>query len=528
MPRTRDLLAFALAAVAFWAGLGSYGLVEPSDARYAEIAREMWTSGDWLFPRLLGIHHFHKPPLIYWLTGAGYALFGGNEWGARACLGFLGILLCTLLWRFARRHMDEPAAAWAVVLAATTPAVIGAGRMLTTDLLLAVCLTLALTGWYDTWSGAGGRRSRTALYVGAGLAFLAKGPVAWLLLLLILLPFALLCRGRGARDGSWGLGWGIPLVLLIALPWYAAVVWKTSGLLSYFLGGQIASRFREGGMGHTHSWLYYLWVFPALGLPWVLFAPRGWASLRAGGSPLALFLGLWALVPPLFFTVPASKLPLYVLPAYPALALLGAACLAGHPEDSRRPLQWVGWLFLSLGTALTVVGLGVVPLRGGDLAAIPKPALNALFLPLALACLAGGAAALGWARDLPHRAALALVLALALLPAWAFSRGDTLPLRSVRTVGRAAALELQPGDVLAEYRDLSAGLPFYAGRLPVLGAIARETQFEEGTAAGRVMDQGEFLALWAGPQRVLTVTRPRRMKDCPPPGNWPAAAGSCC
>jgi 4-amino-4-deoxy-L-arabinose transferase len=77
--------AISLAAVVFLAGLGSYGLVEQSDARYAEIAREMRNSGDYLVPTLLGIKHFHKPPLIYWLTIPGYALLGQSEWGASTC-----------------------------------------------------------------------------------------------------------------------------------------------------------------------------------------------------------------------------------------------------------------------------------------------------------------------------------------------------------------------------------------------------------------------------------------------------------
>ena len=156
--RTRlpTALAFALAAVVFLAGLGSYGLVERSDARYAEIAREMWSSGDYLVPTLLGIKHFHKPPLIYWLTVPGYALFGQNEWGARLFLAVAGLLLAGAVHRFARRRLPA-AASWSVLMLAATPAVLGGSRILTTDLLLALCLTAALLSWYDFRSGAGGR-----------------------------------------------------------------------------------------------------------------------------------------------------------------------------------------------------------------------------------------------------------------------------------------------------------------------------------------------------------------------------------
>jgi 4-amino-4-deoxy-L-arabinose transferase len=514
--RTRDAAAFGIAAATFWIGLGSYGLVEPSDARYGEIAREMWASGDYLFPNLLGIHHFHKPPLIYWLSALGFALLGPTEWGARACLGALALVLGFTVWRFARRHLGPEVAPWSLALMATTPALIGAGRMLTTDLLLATCLVLALTSWYDVWTGARGTRALLVFYAATGSAFLAKGPVGWLILLLVLAPFALLCRGQGARrTPSWGLRWGIPLALAIALPWYAYAVVKTPGLLAYFLGGQTVSRLSESGMGHSRPWFYFLWVFPALGLPWVLFAPGGWKKIVGEKRSLATFLAFWSLVPPVFFSLPSTKLPLYVLPAYPALALLAARALTEESPVTARPLQYAGALFLVLGAALAVVGLGVVPLRGGDVVAMPPGSLARVFLPLALVSLIGGGCAIGWAREWPGRAAVALVCAVACLPVWAATTADLLPLRSARTVGLAAARELRPTDVLVEYRDLSAGLPFYAGTMPMLARIGRETQFDGREAEQRLLDREAFQKLWAGPQRVLAVTLTQHAKDLP-------------
>lgn len=511
MPRPGDAAAFGLVLAAFWVGLGSYGLVEPSDARYAEIAREMWTSGDWAFPRLLGILHFHKPPLLYWLAAGGYAIVGPTEWGARACQGVLGLGLAALVWRFARRHLHRDAAAWAVALVATTPAVLAAERMLTTDLLLASAQTLALTAWYDVWSGKGGRGARLCFYGALGLVFLAKGPVGWLVLALILLPFARWARGQGGRQVPWGLAWGAAAAAAVALPWYLYAVTKTPGLLPYFLGGQLASRVREGGLGHPHPWYYFAYVFPALGLPWVLLAPSGWRRLSAGSPPLGRFLLLWAAVPPLFFTLPASKLPLYVLLSYPALALLGSEALAGR-EPPRRAVRAAGVLLLALAAGVGAIRAGMIPLGGGDWAEVPPGDLARLCLPMALAALAAGAAAIARA---PRVGAAAVAACLAALAAWGFSQGDRLPLRSARTVGLAAAAELGEGDVLAEYRDLAAGLPFYAGRLPLLAAIERETRFEAAGAGDRLVDDTAFRALWDGPRRVLAVTGARRAGELP-------------
>ncbi|GAB6062384.1 ArnT family glycosyltransferase [Deferrisoma palaeochoriense] len=518
MPRARDLAAGGLAAVALWVGLGSYGLVEPSDARYAEIAREMWASGDWLFPRLLGIHHFHKPPLVYWVTALGYGVAGPTEWGARLGQGVLATLLVLVLWRFARRHLAPGAATWAALFAATTPAVVGAERMVTTDLLLCLCQTVALTAAYEIWNGSAGRGERIALYLALGAAFLTKGPVGWIVPLLVLLAFLPFHRRGATEQARWGLAWGVPLALAVALPWYAYAVGAVPGLLDYFLGGQIASRLKEGGMGHPHPWHYYLYVFPALGLPWALLAPAGRRAAARASEPLAWFLGAWALVPPIFFSLPATKLPLYVLAAYPAMALLAAQALAAAADEVRALLRAVGFGFVLAAAAALVVGLGVVPLRGGDLAAMDRAALGTVFLPIAAVLAAAGAGAAAWTADRgsrPDLAALCIAAGLALTVGWAFSRGDALPLRTARPTARKALEHLGPDAVLAEYGSLSAGFAFYTGRIPVLGGISRETLFEGPEVERRVLSREAFLDLWKGPRRVVALTRPKYRKDLP-------------
>ncbi len=517
MPRARDLAAFGLVAAVLWTGLGSYGLVEPSDARYAETAREMWSSANWLFPKLLGISHFHKPPLIYWLSGAGYTAFGVNEWGARACQGLLGLLLAWTVWRFARKHLDGAAGAWAAVFLVTTPAVIGAERMLTTDLLLVTCQTVALTSAYELWTGTGGSGTRILFYTSMGLAFLAKGPVGWAVPLLVLTGLFLAGR-RGEKAAPWGVAWGIPFMLAVALPWFLYVVSRVPGLLEYFVDGQLASRLRSGGMGHPHPWHYYLYVFPALGLPWILAAPEGAKTLLRRNPGAARFLGLWALVPPFFFSLPATKLPLYVLPSYPAIALLAAFAVSCAAPRIRLPLRAAGTLMLATGVAAALVGTRAVPLRGGDLVAVPPAALPKLFLPLAIGWVVAGALALAWTRSglgTEPAAALSLVAAMAFAVAWAFLHGELLPLRTARPTGQAAAKILRTGDILAEYRTLSAGFAFYAGRIPLLAGIHRDLRFEGPATRARVVDTSAFRRIWDGERRVVVLTTPGHLRELP-------------
>jgi len=508
--------AFLLAAAVFLAGLGSYGLVEQSDARYAEIAREMRISGDYLAPTLLGIKHFHKPPLIYWLTQPGYALLGQNEWGARIFLAAAGLLLAGGVYRFALRHLPATAP-WSVLLLATTPAVIGASRMLTIDLLLTLCLATALMAWYDVRSGTGRRGALVAFYASVGLAFLAKGPVGWLLLLLVIAPAAWLTRGTTPRlRRSWGLAWGIPLALAIAAPWYLVVMVKTPGLTGYFLGQQLAGRLKEGGLGHPHPWHYFLGVYPGLGLPWILLAPAGWRVIRRRDRSLAAFLALWAIVPPLFFSLPATKLPLYVLPAFPAVALLACAALE-DPRAARRPLLIAGGAYLFLGVALALVGAGVVPVAGGDLGQLTTSSLRLLALPSALALLLAGAAALISAGGWPQRACLALFFGLAFPVAWTFTHGAVAPLNSMKTVGQAVAREYRVGDSLVMFRTSALGLPFYAGAAPrpLLVGVPREIMFEDPRNPPPLLEDDRFRRLLARPERVLVVTTERWRRDLP-------------
>ena len=518
--------AFSLAAVVFLAGLGSYGLVEQSDARYSEIAREMRTSGDYIVPTLLGIKHFHKPPLIYWLTLPGYALLGQNEWGARIFLAVAGLLLTGGVYGFARRHLPAMAP-WSVLVLATTPAVIGGGRMLTIDLLLTLCLTSALLSWYSFRSGSGGPGSLILLYASVGMSFLAKGPVGWLVLLLIILPAAWLTRGTAAPPArSWGLAWGLPLALAIALPWYLSVMVKTPGLTAYFLGQQLAGRLREGGMGHPHPWYYFLGVYPVLGLPWVFLAPAGWRVIRRRDPSLATFLGLWAVIPPVFFSLPATKLPLYILPAYPAVALLATAALA-EPREARRPLLLAGGVFLLLGLALAAVGTGAIPVSARDLAQVPASSLRLLAVPSAFALIIAGAAALASAGGQPQRACLSLFLGLAFLVAWTFTNGAAAPFNSTKTVGLAVAREYRPGDTLVIFHTAAQGLPFYTGSAPppLLVGVPRETGFEDPGKAPPLRDEPQFRALLAGPARVLVVTQEKRRTELPQLGEVARGGG---
>jgi 4-amino-4-deoxy-L-arabinose transferase-like glycosyltransferase len=269
-------------------------------------------------------------------------------------------------------------------------------------------------------------------------------------------------------------------------------------------------------MGHPHPWYYFLGVYPCLGLPWIFLAPAGWRVIRRRDPSLATFLGLWAIVPPIFFSLPATKLPLYTLPAYPAIALLASAALE-EPRAARRPLLFAGGVFLLLGIALAAVGLGAVPVAGRDLAQLSAHTLRLLAVPSALALIIAGVMALTSAGARPQRACLSLFLGLAFLVAWTFSNGAAAPFNSTRTVGLAVAREYRSGDTLVIFRSAAQGLPFYTGSAPrpLLVGVPRETGFEDPGKAPPLLGEPLFRKMLAGPGRVLVVTQEKRRTELP-------------
>ncbi len=336
MNRLRAALAWVLPAVALVASCGWLGLLEPTETRYAEIAREMLASGDWLVPRLNGIPHFHKPPLAYWFSASGMALFGVNEWGARlgAALAAGFVLWCTA--RMARQAADGTLAP---ALLVSTVLFFALSHQLASDIFLAASVAGFYAAMFDP-------RARASLwvFVALGVGFMAKGPV-----LFVLTVAPALLAAAWARDSSparalarWR-GW--LLFAVIALPWYLAVVIRTPGLLKYFLERQLWERYattihQRGGP------IYYFLVVILVGtLPWTLPALREWwrAAREAGrrSVPDAL-LASWVGLPVLFFSSSGSKLPAYVLPLFPALAVLASR----WPKPERR----AHWLRIALVT----------------------------------------------------------------------------------------------------------------------------------------------------------------------------------
>ncbi len=302
-------------------------LFDQDETRYAEVGREMLASGDWLTPRLNGARYDEKPPVTYWANAASIAVLGNNAYAARlpARLAALGTALL-VLWA---------GGGWAAVLLLTAPLAFAMGRLDLTDGLVSFFLAgafLSLKRFLDAepWS----RRSMGWLSVvglACGLAVLTKGLIGLALPGLVLAAFAAL-TGRWRRIGE-SLASPAPVVFLaVVLPWFLLMEQAHPGFNRYFWWDNHFARFASmEGTRDKGPW--FPWAVLVAGfLPWLLLLR--WRKFRA--DPDGLFLWLWLLAAPVFFTFSKSILIPYLLPSIPAAALLAAREIRGWA----RPAAW--------------------------------------------------------------------------------------------------------------------------------------------------------------------------------------------
>jgi dolichol-phosphate mannosyltransferase len=366
---TGGLLAFALllliAVFLCFCRLHS-PLLEPEEARYAEIPRQMLAADRWIVPTLHGQDYLDKPPLFYWLLMGSYSLFGVHDWAARLAAGFIACATIAVTGLWGRRALGPRAGLCAAMVLALTPEFIYRGRMLTPNGLLALCTTLALTaGHIARLTPRLNRRWWLLAGLATGLGFLTKGPVA---LALVVPPLAVVgwLDRRLARVGLWWFGF-LGAALAIAAPWFVAVAIRCPEFLGYFFWFHNVVRFAAPFDHAKPIWTYLPQL--ALGLlPWaVLLVPlAAWLRRPHAHRPGALGFALLAFVSGLvFFSLCGSKRPVYLVPLLPPLALVFGCTL-----DRLMPRMAPAWSCVvrhrsAIAWRVAVLGLFAVITLGG-------------------------------------------------------------------------------------------------------------------------------------------------------------------
>jgi 4-amino-4-deoxy-L-arabinose transferase-like glycosyltransferase len=306
-----------LLVAALFIFLGTRGLNEPDEGRYAAVGWEMAAGGSWLVPHLNGFEHLQKPPLIYWCTAVSMKVFGYNEWAARmpSALAACGILLLTMA--IARRLWSENRARIAAIVLVSTLMFFGLARVLTPDMLMSFFITAAIAALvYER---------RWLFFILMGLGFLTKGPMA------LVVPLSAALGTYLARDRSLPrvrFPWirGMLVTLLVGLSWFIVLALMKPSLFDYFWRYELLDRFASSKHGRSKPFWFFAPVLIGGLLPWTFLIPgllrQAWLQIRAKQvSPTQGLLLGWTVLPLIILSLSGSKLLTYVLPLMPAFAL---------------------------------------------------------------------------------------------------------------------------------------------------------------------------------------------------------------
>jgi 4-amino-4-deoxy-L-arabinose transferase-like glycosyltransferase len=350
---TALLLALVTALLLF--RLGEAPLIGPDEPRYARVAVEMHRRGDWVLPTLQGRPWLEKPPLYYWMAGRAFSVLGENETAARLPSAVAAVLLAGLTALVGARLYGGAAGLHAGFLCGTGLLAFVYGRAASMDMLLAATVTASIGLAGLRLLGIAGRMAVIAAGACAGLALLAKGPLGALLPALVALAYLAAARDR---PEAWRrIASRVPLAIVamvaVAGPWYGAIL-ATQGreFVDVFLLNHNVARFTSTIHNHPGSVLYYApLLVGGLFMGSGLIVP-GLAALRPRRAA-DLFVLCWLGAPLVFFSAAASKLPGYILPCLPPLAIA-----AGRAADEIVGGRRRGWTVRAAG--LVTVALGAL------------------------------------------------------------------------------------------------------------------------------------------------------------------------
>ena len=515
----------------FISGIGGWDLWKPDEPRYAQVAQEMVKRGDWISLHLNGQPYFDKPPLFFWLTALSAYLWGGfTSFSARFPSGLLGSLTILITFFIGKRLYNSRTGFLSGLILATSLAFANHSVKANLDATLTFFVTGSLYCFLQShaWQNRKDEERRGihrvilyGFYICMALATLTKGPVGFLLPLLVSLGYLLIRRDwKGVRRMN--LLTGMLLFLGIVLAWYLPSLWRGGlGYLDATLFTHTIDRYVKG-WSHPEPFYYYLFVLPYGFMPWIFFLPTATAfefSKKREGFPKEfLFLSFWFVAGFLFFSLSKDKRVNYILPLYPALSVLVGnfwnTYLSGDPPNLIRktwtslPIYLLITLFFFLGLAF--FGISIAPKLSAEssifriLAGIarltdvkPKefPYISyKSFVPFAFFFL-GSSISLFLFYKWKHKFILFLLIVVTIgMSLFYTARGIyplVNPLRSTRYISQEIQQIMGSGDKLAVYRILAYPYNFYTGIVPIL----------------TIEEEGEIKRYFSSPERIFCILR---------------------
>jgi 4-amino-4-deoxy-L-arabinose transferase-like glycosyltransferase len=464
--------------------LGVRTLLPPDEGRYAEMAREMWASGDWITTRLNGIKYFEKPPLQTWMNALSFAAFGLGEWQARLWTGLCGLGSVLLAGYAANRVFGARAGFYAALTLGSSLFWVACGQVNSLDMgvsaMMAIALCSLLLAQRDGATDQQQRNWMLACWAGMALAVLAKGLIGLVLPGGVLVIYSLVARDFGIWKRL-HLAKGLLLFFAIATPWFVLVGLKNPEQPHFFFIHEHWERFFLKTHHREGAWYYFLLLLIPGIMPWLGVLPQAlWHGARrdaqARFQPKLLLL-VWVVFITLFFSYSSSKLPGYILPVFPALALLIASYLE-HASRLNRSIAAVLMIVVGIAGLATIPHMIEAAVRHPEERVLLE-AYQPWVLTAAIVALAGGALALLHARQL-RRDLTVLTLAIASFASAQLILTGFEPynnLRAGKLIAQKMLAEMKPDTPVYSVLLYEQSMTFYLRRPVTLVAYWDEFTF---------------------------------------------------
>jgi 4-amino-4-deoxy-L-arabinose transferase-like glycosyltransferase len=515
LSRRAIVLLLVVVTIAWFAGIDRRALIGPDEGRYAEIAREMVATGDWLTPRLNGLKYFEKPPLQYWMTALAYEALGVREGAARlwpVIASFAGVLF---LGYVGFRLGGLVLAVYAAAALAGCIGYVANGHLLTLDGALGAFLAIAFGAFVLAQrDGVTARERRNFMWLAwtamAG-ATLSKGLIG------VVIPGAsLVLYTLATRDVAvWRrlhVASGAAIYLVLTAPWFIAVSLANSEFAHFFFIHEHVERFLTTTHGRAEPWWYFIPIFLVGMLPWLaVLTPglrRAWRwSPAPGAFAWPRFALLWAAFVFVFFSASGSKLPSYVLPMFAPLALVAAWLLVDIDPRALLRQSWPLAAVLAVLLVAVFVGYATIARRvvKDDMALAAALAFGPWVKTALLVLAAGSAIALvALARGWP-RARTVTVVALSLgslgtVQITLAGYDEFRTTRSSRDMLRLAVAANGPFDPALPFYHVhmyDQTTPFYLKRTTTFVAYRGEFALGQDVEPGKAYaTEGDWLPVW--------------------------------
>ncbi len=473
----------------FFVNLGKWDLWNPDEPRYAQVAREMVNGGDWILMHLNGKVYTDKPPLFFWLMGFSSFLWSGfNSFSVRFPSAIFGTLTVVLTFLIGKNLYSSRTGFLSGLVLATSIEFAYLATRANIDATLTFFTTASFycfVKWYQDYfphpkgerENVGEKEDKRSIiiygfYISMALATLTKGPVGFIIPLLVSIIY-LIVQKEWSYIRRMNISTGILLFLLIVLSWYVPALIK--GGRDYFnetIMLHTVDRFAKGS-SHIRPFYYYFYNFPVDFLPWIFFLPSaiilGYSKDMVNGRKEFLFLLTWCIVIFIFFSLSKGKRGIYLLPLFPASALMVGKLWDDFIWSKRDGFLERFIIFPLFG----FIGLNILAAIG-SIVVISVKFPNYLLYVLPLSIIIFGGSILIFLLYMKKKRGVILLIIIMMMGGGFFYLGKVVfpmvnPYKSARFISQEITSRINPGERLAIYGDfVFAPYNYYTGIVPII------------------------------------------------------------